>query len=667
MADANTAGNKGKNNAAKYAAGAVIAVIIIGILFLGLRGGTKPITTASTTISVSTTPNSGFGNLSVQLTDPAIVPSGTQSLIVTYSGVDLHEKGAANSTGFADFAANGTINLLNLTNVSQTIAVIRIRANQSFDLIRFDIKSANITINNMTYNVTVATGGVVARINSTINATSNGGVLIDLSPTVLQAYTGANQSVFVLVPSAVAVAIGRSIVNGNMGFHLGMKEALQDKLAATIYAQRPNISITSATASEAGNMTQFHITVKNNGNSSVLLSDVDVKGFFEAIPAYYPGTPILKDVINAEPIMAGNGSLSATAGFGPSNNWLINSSANAGGDFEVGQTTQLNSSLDSTVLADLHSGQNVGASGTLSGFTPFAIEGAEIFNRNFYNQLNFIVESNGTMELPYEVAMVDCPAIIVSGGNATVSMPDCPRGNIGYLLAPGASANLTFSGLIKLSNVGVVVSPDLGVQAGASGPAGWAEVGPRAGGVVVVLIPNQTYYVAVHGRRGAYASTKVNATGYTTNYTSKLVDVTSVSISLHDTSNGSKTYNETLAGFLSHTNSTISYSVYSYGGAYAMVLPKLPSYGINVTGFQVNTAGFVLLNYSMVTHYPPCPVCMPGKPCPMYACAWGTGEVYLLQIKTPQTNYTGTLLITEDYTQIATATNVAANATANSS
>jgi hypothetical protein len=144
------------------------------------------------------------------------------------------------------------------------------------------------------------------------------------------------------------------------------------------------------------------------------------------------------------------------------------------------------------------------------------------------------------------------------------------------------------------------------------------------------------------------ASVEVNATGYISNYESKIVDVTSVNLDLYDTSKGT-TNNEVFAGFISHTNSTVTYPVYSYGGAYARVLPVLQSYKLNVTGFQVNTPGFTLLNYSTVAlPSPQCPVCAPGKACPDY-CIAGTGKLYLLRIKVPQTNYTGTLSIIESY------------------
>lgn len=681
-----TSTGKKNSNALKYAAAVVVVVIIAGVLFLGLRGSSKasPTTTIGTTIasttvaaantstqssstagstvattstnstigSTTTIPSNSTSNLSVQMTDPPIVPQGTQSLIVTYSGVDLHETGMANSTGFVNFSVNGKINLMNLTNVSQTIAVIKTQANQSFNLLRFDIKSANITINNVTYNLVVATGGVIARINGTLNTTSSGGVLLDLSPTVLQIYNGsANQSVFILVPSASAIRIGKSNV-GSTAYSVGGHVALSGKLAGAVFAARPNISITSASASEAGNVTTLHITVKNNGNSSVSLSDLDMKGFFEAVPTFGIGVKILENNINAEPM--GYGQASAVAGLWHSGAY-INTSANASGAVYVGSTTQLNASLNSSVLGDLsgrRNGYGSGGSVQSSGAAGLAVDEAEIFNRNFYNQLNFIVESNGTLELPYGVVMAECPVIIASGANATASGTNCQRNNLGYSLSAGNSVNLTFNGVITLPNVGIVVSAVAGMQNGSS-TAGSGWVGPKIGGAVIVLIPNQTYSVAVHGQRGAYAWTNVTATGYITTHNSNLVDVTSVGLILNNTSSN-KTYNETMAGFLSHTNATVAYSLYSYGGTYAIALPRLPSYALNVTGFQINTKGFVLLNYSKLPYLtPPCAICGGSKACPAatpsYACVYGTGSTYLLNIKMPPANYTGQLSITEDY------------------
>ncbi len=622
---------RGKDNGARgskttlYIIGTAVIVIMAGILLLstgGLSTHTARTTTVTTGSSSSATPSSASESMSVELTDPPLVPSGTQSLIISYSGVSLHEAGAANSTGFVNFSSNGTVNLMNLTNVTQTVAVIKASANESFNLIRFDIKSANITIDNVTYNVTVPTGGVTARINSTVNSSSTGGILIDMSPTVLQVYTSTNESVFVMVPSAVAIAIGKQLVSG-AGLKVGAQAPLQSGMARAIQEHaNANITITSATASEAGNVTQLSITVRNNGNSSVLLSDMEIKGFFEAIPSSgseYAGAYM---GINAMPYLSGN--FSNTFGFGK------------------GSSTPLNASLNSTVIADMH-GVSAGgyATGMQSGQASLGIGEAEIFDSDFHNQLDFIVEANGTLALPSNIMMAACPAMIVGGGSgASEAGYGCHGASAGYSLPAGASATLAFNGIITMPDVGITAYA--GVSSGRMGSSAWNRLGPTARSATAVLIPNQTYSITIQGSSGATAYTKVNATGYATSYASTLVDVTAVELTLKNQTSR-ETYNTTMPGFISRTNSTVSYSVSGHFGAN----------GINATGFLVDTAGFTLLNYSAVALQSQCNTCQPGpgKACPMYACI-GRGSEYLLDIKMPASNYTGTISITEDYTPI---------------
>ena len=62
------------------------------------------------------------------LTDPPTVPNGTTAVYVTYSGLAVHIAGAGNNSGWHVLNAQGSIDLMSIINVSQTIASANIQS-----------------------------------------------------------------------------------------------------------------------------------------------------------------------------------------------------------------------------------------------------------------------------------------------------------------------------------------------------------------------------------------------------------------------------------------------------------------------------------------------------------------------------------------------------------
>ncbi len=216
----------------------------------------------------------------VQLTDPPIVPTGTQALLVAYSGVALHTAGASNSTGFVSVPASGVLNLMSLTNITQTIAILHTKINASFDSVRLNLTNASITISNETYNVTLLQKTLRVRLLNRTNS-STGGAVVDLTPTIIQIYTG-NQTLFAMAPSVRAVAIGKGLVNGTSA-RIGASQKIRNETLALIEMIRPNITVTGAYLNVAGNTTQFNVTVRNNVGKPVELNHLVLSGAFEAL------------------------------------------------------------------------------------------------------------------------------------------------------------------------------------------------------------------------------------------------------------------------------------------------------------------------------------------------------------------------------------------------
>jgi hypothetical protein len=177
------------SNAILYVVLAIAAVLIIAYAAVGLSHG-----------------KAGTTRVAVQLTDPPTVPAGTQAVVVAYSSVDVHVSGAGNQSGWVSAAGSGSVNLIALTNMSQTIADADVAANSTIDLVRFNITSVKITVNNTTYNVASPNNQVTASVTGDQKINSSAAVLIDFYPTV-NAQASGNGTAYVLVPAAKAVVV----------------------------------------------------------------------------------------------------------------------------------------------------------------------------------------------------------------------------------------------------------------------------------------------------------------------------------------------------------------------------------------------------------------------------------------------------------------------------
>ena len=593
--------------------GGIVAIAAAALIILFLTGS------ASSGYVPSNT-------LLVQLTDPPVVPPGTQALTIQYSGIGLHEMGEPNATGFTMFNASGSVNLMSLTNVTQTIAVIKTKTNVTFDMARFYISSATITINNVTYNVTLPNNEVTARIGSGLNA-SSGGLLIDMSPVVAQIYTNSTHSVFVMVPSLTAVVIGRSRITANE-LRIGAREGIGSQEAQAITAARGNISITNASAMTANGVTKISVTVKNNGNGTVVLKHVLISGFMLAVPRYQIGI--------ATP-MGAQSNVGASLPGGEIEDALnVTAAARAEG---------------SGVEAALHI-----PSVAMNASAEIEVRDAELFMRTAHNTLNFLITSNATLALPHNIGE--------------------DLGQNGYPLASGSSVTLTFNGTISFGigmegygNAAAVGAINSSTARGNASANAAIRMPPIPGGFITVeLIPNQTYEIDVAGTVGARATASVKATGPVGLSGQGLIDATSVRLVLRSETTGTNT-SEILPGFVANTGSYVYYTIPNLCGMFTQrqeangvsgglpmgvnAVPALCIPSLRNVSFSTETPGFTIL-----------PVRVPeplssetdssGSNATCIACvraemAFG----YVLEIGTPANTYTGQLEITESYDTIS--------------
>ena len=92
------------------------------------------------------------GNVLVTLTDPPIVPTGTQALYMNYSSVSVSYL-SHNSSGISMSNITGKIDLISLGNSSTVLANFNIPNGSSIQSVRFNVSSAYIVINNISYPV----------------------------------------------------------------------------------------------------------------------------------------------------------------------------------------------------------------------------------------------------------------------------------------------------------------------------------------------------------------------------------------------------------------------------------------------------------------------------------------------------------------------------------
>ncbi len=212
-------------------------------------------------------------NVFLSLMDPANVPQGTQSLNITYSSLMVHTI-SGNSSGWVNVAGSGTLNLLSVVNVSSILGSLYLQNGTRINLVRFNVTSSSIEINNSTYPVTLKNNQITATVlqNDMVEGTTN--LILDLSPTIITVLN-ANSTVFIMVPSIRAILVGNTALRGASS---GSRHGLDPEEKLALDATNMNITLSNAVLSTSGNVTHLSITIKDNLNESVVLRQVIVFG-----------------------------------------------------------------------------------------------------------------------------------------------------------------------------------------------------------------------------------------------------------------------------------------------------------------------------------------------------------------------------------------------------
>ncbi len=100
----------------------------------------------------------GSGTLEIQMTDPPTDWSGATQVYINYSAIEIHREDAAdNESGWSTVGNGGWINLTKTLDLNETIDTGSLQPGK-YNLIRFSILQANVTIGDANYTANVPSG-----------------------------------------------------------------------------------------------------------------------------------------------------------------------------------------------------------------------------------------------------------------------------------------------------------------------------------------------------------------------------------------------------------------------------------------------------------------------------------------------------------------------------
>jgi hypothetical protein len=260
-----------------------LAAVVAAIVVIGVALVTNPI------LINPSVPDPIFTGSSflVMLTDPPTVPNGTSLLNLTYTDMAFHIIYPNSTSEWVSINVSGTVNLLSLVNMSQTLAATTIPTGSNVDKIQFTIKEVTAVINGEIQDVTVLSNNILMTIsNSNINQTLSG-VLIDFNPTLVEIQSedveGNAVNYYVLVPSAAARIISNlNQEQSEVGTIVELEERHREELREHLDEISRNITIVETAVSADGNVTSLSVTIKNQGNTTFRVFGLTLHGEFNS-------------------------------------------------------------------------------------------------------------------------------------------------------------------------------------------------------------------------------------------------------------------------------------------------------------------------------------------------------------------------------------------------
>ncbi|MCL4375820.1 helix-turn-helix domain-containing protein [Candidatus Marsarchaeota archaeon] len=355
------------------------------------------------------TSSDGTFYIPISITDPPQVPVGTQALYVNYSALNLLLN-TTNGPAWVNVNSSGRLNLMSIINTSQIIGEIGIKPDSSVYAAKFIITSASMEINNVTYNVELTSGNLIANVENSGRLNSSSGLLLDLYPIVVPTET-QNATKFIMLPSLRFIAYKNPelYVGSNIDLHnphyiiMYKRYPLHGDYNMIFENQTTAIRIVNSSVNQKDNVTSIYLKILNREGAKTTIFGVILYG--EDLSGKMPGNESDGNIWTKQ----ANGSV------------VINASELCGDNaFRSGNIIiKPNYSVKEIIIS--HSGNAFYS----------CMENQGIITQP--EPISFGIETNGTME---EVPLL----FLIRGRQGS--------GSIGYSLAAHSSAVFTFNGTI---------------------------------------------------------------------------------------------------------------------------------------------------------------------------------------------------------------------------
>lgn len=149
--------------------------------------------------------NYGSGVVQIKVSDPSKDWGEATQVYLNYSSIEIHKAQPDNESGwFTLVEKSGWINMTRILNVNETLDQVNLQGG-TYNLIRFEILQANVTVNGKNYAATVPSGKITIAITKggiQVNAGQTSTLLIEINVSI----KGSEETgVFRIVPAVTAI------------------------------------------------------------------------------------------------------------------------------------------------------------------------------------------------------------------------------------------------------------------------------------------------------------------------------------------------------------------------------------------------------------------------------------------------------------------------------